>query len=466
METLPAPPPLLRSPASRRWAVYLKLAGILVLIGLLQAPIALTHGVLRERQAYQAQATQEVAGVWGRAQLVTGPVLGVPYAYRQPVIRSRVINGKATQVEEVELVGAIAYFLPEAMTVEGKVDPEIRHRGIYDTVVYSSRLKFTGYFQPDFAAAGIEADQIHGAKARVVIGPSDLRGVRAVSPVRWGGGEAAFEANGSAPGSVLPLAAKTPLTDSGRMEFVLELNLQGSERLEIAPLGKVTTVALESPWTAPSFTGSALPVARAVDGNGFRATWQSSHLSRGFPQAWTTRQTDNEGMLAKFSAASFGVKFVQPAAGYSMSERAQKYAVLFQVLVFAVFFLFETTAGLRIHFLQYLLVGGALCLFFLGFLALSEMVPTGAAYAIAAAACTLLVSLYAWSFLRTGGRSLVIAAGLGGIYGYLYFVLQSEDYALIAGTVALFTVLALTMFCTRRLNWYALDRSPAAPAAE
>jgi inner membrane protein len=172
-------------------------------------------------------------------------------------------------------------------------------------------------------------------------------------------------------------------------------------------------------------------------------------------------------MQARMNASSFGVKFAQPIEGYSMVERAQKYAVLFFVLIFTVFFLFETTAGLKIHPLQYTLVGAALCLFFIAFLALSEFWSTGLAYGAAATVCTGMVSLYAWSFLKTSWRTLIIAGGLGATYGYLYFVLKSQDYALIAGTVALFAALALLMFCTRRINWFAIDVSSAVrPAAQ
>jgi len=127
-----------------------------------------------------------------------------------------------------------------------------------------------------------------------------------------------------------------------------------------------------------------------------------------------------------------------------------------------VFFLFEVTSpALKIHPLQYAMVGAALALFFLGFLALSEFLTTGLAYAVAGALCTVLVSLYAWSFLKTGLRTLIIGSGLGATYGYLYFVLKSQDYALVAGTAALFGALALVMFCTRRINWYSLEMNAA-----
>lgn len=439
--------------------IFLKLGSICVLLVLLQIPLWMTKGVLLERQKYQLQATEEIAGIWGRRQLVTGPVLAVPYAYRATVIRSRVVNGRAVQVEETELTGAVAYFLPENLSVSGTVEPELRHRGIYDTVVYSAKLKLAGHFQPDFAVAGIEADRIDWEKARVLLGVCDLHGIRSVAPLKWGDGrESAFETSDGTLGILLPLMAKTSgMVSAAKTEFALEAALQGSERLEIAPVGKATSVTLQSPWPNPSFMGASLPIARQVGPEGFKAEWQISHFSRGFPQSWTNRLVKDEEILGKIRAASFGVRFTQPVDGYAMAERAQKYGILFFVLVFTVFFLFEVTAGLRIHPLQYALVGVGLCLFFLGFLALSEFWSTGLAYAAAAGVCTVLVSLYAWSFLKTGWRTLVIAGGLGATYGYLYFVLKSQDYALLAGTAALFAALALVMFCTRRINWYELD---------
>lgn len=338
------------------------------------------------------------------------------------------------------------------------VAPELRHRGIYDAVVYSTRLKLTGNFQPDFAAAGIEADRIDWDKAHVNFGVSDLHGVRSVGPLQLNGGKPhAFESAEGGSGFLALEARVDGLTAGGKFEFVMEAALQGSERLEIAPVGKVTTVALESVWADPSFIGAYLPVTRTVEGAGFKAEWETSHFSRGFPGSWTDRVIKADEICGKITQAGFGVRFAQTVSGYGIAERAQKYGVLFFVLVFAVFFLFEITAAVKIHPLQYAMVGVALCLFFLGFLALTEFWPMARAYGVAATACTLLVSGYAWSFLRTGPRTLVIGGGLGATYGYLYFVLKSQDYALVAGTMALFAALALVMFCTRKINWYSLE---------
>ena len=462
----PALPPLLPTASKRRRFLFFKISGICALIVLLHVPIGLSHSVLKERQGYQAQATDAIAAVWGRQQVVTGPVLIVPYVYRTQAIRPKVVNGKVAQVEETVLSPATAYFLPEALAVDGEVLPEVRRRGIYETVVFSTKLTLRGHFQPDFVATGIEAERIDWAKARIGFGISDLHGVRSVALVKLGDAdESSFETSDGVP-DAFPLSAKFANVGAGiRRDFALQISLQGSERLEIVPVGKVTSAQLRSAWPDPSFVGASLPTRREVSAGGFNAEWQTSHFSRGFPQSWSDRVTGIGEMLSKMNASSFGVKFAQPVEGYSMVERSLKYAVLFFVLIFTVFFLFETTAGLRIHPFQYTLVGAALCLFFIAFLALSEFWPTGRAYGAASAACTGMIALYAWSFLKTGWWTVIIGSGLGATYGYLYFVLKSQDYALLAGTVALFAALALLMYFTRRINWFALEARGGAAGA-
>jgi inner membrane protein len=318
------------------------------------------------------------------------------------------------------------------------------------------QLKLSGQFRPDFATAGIAFDRIIWERAQVLFGVSDLRGIRVVSPVMINGEkEFPFEADNGAVGAGLSLAAKIDGAAPGaKLDFAFDAAVQGSERLDIVPAGKATRVTLNSPWADPSFGGAYLPAKRSVGAGGFTAEWEIAHFSRGFGQSWSNRTLASDEMIKKFRAVSFGVAFTQPVDGYRLVERAEKYGVLFFVLVFTVFFLFEMTAALRIHPLQYLLVGFALCLFFLGFLALSEFWTPGLAYGVAAAACTALVSSYAFTFLRTGRRTLVIVGGLGGTYAYLYFVLKSQDFALLAGAIALFVALALVMYFTRRINWY------------
>ncbi|HUG12850.1 MAG TPA: cell envelope integrity protein CreD [Opitutaceae bacterium] len=490
-------PPVITSQKARRFALLGKIAGMCVLILLLHVPLAMTDGVLRERKQYREEAVSQIATVWGGRQTVTGPILAVPYTYRGHVTRTKIVNGNAVQVDEAANITGTAFFLPEELDVRGSITPEVRYRGIHEAVVYGATLNLKGHFVPDFAAAGITAESIHWEDARVMFGVSDPKGVRSVSAIRVDDAEAAgFENAGGAPRETpnpsanvaqdapdlrrgfkfdtapqsregLSLAAKVAGAANGkRLGFEFETSLQGCGRFEVAPIGKATAVRLTSPWANPSFVGASLPASREINAGGFDAEWHSTHFSRAFSQSWTSKQTALTEAMTAITASASGVDFAQPVDGYRLAERAQKYGVLFFVLVFAVFFLFEVSAPLRIHPLQYAMVGAALCLFFLGFLALSEFLPTGAAYALAAGACTALVSFYSLSVLKSGRRTSVIAGGLAATYGYLYFVLKSQDYALLAGTAALFIALAIVMFFTRRIDWYSLEMKPVADGAK
>lgn len=452
-------PPVIRTPAQRRLSVFLKIGGICLLIVALHIPLELTRGVLVERQGYQVQADREIAETWGQSQLVSGPLLMVPWS--RPSTRTRVVagpDGKMVNQEEEVIVTGSSFYLPEALTVNAALQPEIRYRGIYDSVVYAATLTMSGQFVVDRAADALPKMLYHWDRARLFFGVSDLRRLRANPQVEWAGDVGTVESNVGPEATALGLAAAVKVKTPGMpLDFSITMQVQGSGRLEVSPVGKQTKVTITSPWSEPSFTGAALPTSRMVSAQGFTATWEQGPYGRDYPFAWDSRASSADAVIAKFPTSALGVVLAKAGTGYGMVDRARKYGVLFFVLVFAVFFLFEVTAALRIHPLQYALVGAALALFFLGFLALSEFLSVGLAYGIAAAACTAMVALYAWSFLRTGRRTLVIGGGLGATYGYLYFVLRSQDYALVAGTVALFAALALVMFCTRRINWYELD---------
>jgi inner membrane protein len=465
---LPTEPPLLSHFTARRRFIMLKVIGIGVLALLLQIPVLMTYGVLRDRQRYQTQATEEISRVWGQEQRLTGPVLAVPYTYVSgSTPKTKKVNNQWVETDEPIKASAVAYFLPDALQIDAAVDPEVRHRGIYDVVVYTSQVRLSGSFRPDFAATGTQAEQVDWARARLLVGVSDLHGLRSISALRRADGtEAAFDATEAPLSGQFALAANPGLTGAGAaIDFAIDAVIQGSGALTVVPVGRNSSVKMRSSWSAPSFSGAWLPVERRLSEGGFTAEWKVAPFSRGFPQSWTSRFTADAEVMAKLHAAEFGVRLGRGVDGYSMVARAQKYGVLFCTLVFAVFFLFEVTADLRIHPLQYAMVGAALALFFLGFLALTEFCPTGVAYGAAAGACTGMVGLYAWTFLRSGARTLIVCGGLGATYAYLYFVLKSEDYALIAGTAALFAMLGLAMFATRRINWYAVDGPRPAPAA-
>jgi len=258
----------------------------------------------------------------------------------------------------------------------------------------------------------------------------------------------------------------------------VSLELVGTSDFAMAPVADDTRVQLEANWPHPSFGGRFLPVQREVGDAGFRARWQLNALATTAPQAAAAgapacapAATDPEGAVASARAdrrgciETFGVAFFDPVSPYVLADRATKYGLLFIALTFAGVGGVEVLRRLRVHPVQYGLVGAALAIFFLLLVSLSEHLPFGAAYAIAAAACTLLLGFYG-AFVLNGRRAgTLFGLGVGVLYGVLYALLQLEQTALLLGSLLLFATLAGLMVATRRIDWYALGERLRAPEA-
>ena len=437
--------------AGRAWlqrrALFFKVIGVSFFGLLLMIPLGMVHSTLHERQMRSEEAVRSVTETWGRAQRLLGPVLVVPYTYQ-------VGTGEwnALGQQHIREVTAEAFFLPESLAVAGALEPSARKRGIYTAHVFTGALKVSGKFaRPDFGFVGVANPQPQWAKARVSFAISDLRGTREALTLAWNGVEAPLHPGARLDNFTTGLHA---LVEHGGQaaEFALALTLNGSDSLTVVPLGRDTRLQLNSTWADPSFMGAQLPVTREVGPEGFSAAWKVSYYGRDFPQQWTSLAGTGQPEVKEFETAAFGVRLMPALGAYRTVERAIKYGVLFVALVFTTFFLFEAVCVLRLNALNYLLVGAALCLFFLGLLALSEVVSFGAAYGFAAGASTLLIGLYSARILRSGRRAWVVSGMLGGVYGYLFFVLQLEDFSLLAGTAALFAMLAAVMYATRNLR--------------
>jgi inner membrane protein len=239
--------------------------------------------------------------------------------------------------------------------------------------------------------------------------------------------------------------------------------LNGSLGAYFSPFARNTVVEIESNSRNPSFQGNWLPSKRSISDSGFRASWSIPFLGRNYPQAWTS----TADMGNAIEASRFGVELSDPVDHYRMAERSVKYAGLFVLLTFTVIWLIEVLAGLRVHPIQYLMLGGALCLFYLLELSLSEHVGFPVAYAIASVAVVGMVGAYCLAVLHNVRRALVVAAGVAALYVYLYVLLMNEDYALLIGSVGLFAILGAVMYVTRRVQWYGArgDDRPTAPPA-
>lgn len=391
-----------------------------------------------------------------------GPVLGIPFQYRYKTVKEVPIGGGKVERREVqETAIANAYFLPETLSIAGDVQTQTLHRGIYDAAVYRAGVTLTGRFTPpDFGALKIDTKDVQWKDAFVTIALNDMRGTREGIMIDWGGNKRPLLPGSQVPGyttgATAMLASATPL--SAPVDFSINLDFNGSEGIYFAPFGVKNEANLKSNWPDPGFRGAFLPANRKLRPDGFDASWKVSYYGRDYPQQWTSQGGNERFNLQSVTNSRFGAEFLSILDAYRYVERSIKYGVLFLVLVFTTFFLFEVTARQKIHPFQYLMVGAALCLFYLLLLSISEFIGFGYAYLIAAGASVSLITWYCRFFLGGGARTMMIGAGLVGAYTFLYITLRQQDYALLMGAIALFVLLAVAMYVTRRVDWYARDQ--------
>ncbi|HKP95723.1 MAG TPA: cell envelope integrity protein CreD [Fibrobacteria bacterium] len=429
-----------------------KMAFIGLLMALLLIPVRMIQDLVREREGSRSSSEAEVTGKWGGTQRIAGPILTVPYR-----VVTRDDKGKRDTAIEY------AHFLPERMDLQGRLEPEIRHRGIFDVALFKADLDLEGAFaQPDFSGWRIPAENILWGDAYVSLSVPDVRSLAEALPLEWNGTRLDFVPDHYAGSPVAGgLHVRAPMSAAPPAEgyrFKLHARLNGSGAMEFLPMGKETRVSVASPWTTPSFSGAFLPRDNRVDERGFQANWRTLHLSRSFPQSWRGSEIGH----LDWEPFAFGVELKLPVDRYRKTMRCAKYAVLFILLTFLVFFLNETFDRRRIHPLQYALVGFALCLFYLLLLALTEHVPFNLAYAASAAGTIGLITAYGLAVLSAKKRALALGAMLAGLYGYLFTLLQMEDFALLMGALGLFLILGAVMFLTRRLNLNGPEGLPGA----
>jgi inner membrane protein len=463
MPEVQAPPPLPKSQPffRRRNSTILKLLGVGALVLVLLIPLAMITGVLRERLGRRNEAVADITSSWGREQNVIGPVLGIPYQYTFKTVKEvPTPDGKVERREVEETATGNAYFLPETLNVSGDVQTQKLHRGIYDAVVYRAQTILSGKFgAPDFGPLKIDLKDVQWKDAFVTIAINDLRGTREAIVLDWSSAK-----HSMLPGSQVPgyTTGATALLGSDQpigteIQFSIPLDFNGSEGIFFAPFGVQNDATLRSNSPDVAFRGAFLPSERSLRADGFDAKWKVSYYGRDYPQSWTSRTGNERFTTQSVSNSLFGAQFLPILDAYRYVERSIKYGVLFLVLVFTAFFLFEVTARQKIHPFQYLMVGAALSLFYLLLLSVSEFIGFSWAYLIAAVASTALITWYCHFFLGGGVRTFMIGAGLAGVYLFLYITLRQQDYALLMGAIALFVVLSIVMYVTRKVDWYARD---------
>lgn len=442
--------------AARNWfgeSVLVKLGFIGFLTLILLIPSNAIQELIKERQERQDEVVKEISDKWSGKQLIEGPVLILPYTP----------------------TGTNIYILPEVLNINSHVDPEVLHRGIFDAVVYNTKIRVDGKFSAlEISKSGINPALIQWDKAKVIIGLSDLKGLKNNPAIKIDGLSQAIEPDfGSLDLFTNNLVSLPDLSTKKNtaLTFNFELDLRGSTELNFQHLGKSTNVTVEGAWNNPSFTGRYLPERRKISTKEFTASWKMAHFNRTLPQQWIAKNTalntrgpakqKNEidlpyDTLKPENAAddnTFGLKFILGVDQYQKTMRCAKYSTLIILLTFLSLVFSELMLKRKVHFLQYILIGAAMTIYYTLLLSFSEQIGFDSAYLIASMSTVILISSFIAALLKSKKPAVLFAGILSLFYGFIYVIIQLQDLALIVGSIGLFVIIAITMFLSAKIDW-------------
>jgi len=426
-------------------SVGLKVISILAMTILLLIPNSLIQELINERSARKASVEEGVAASYGQEQVIYPAFIKIPY------IRTQLNSDNETYTSEGHL-GISA----NNSVFDATVTTATRNRSIFEVVVYDALVTNNSTFNwQNFKLDDWKEYQFDFEKAYLIYGIKDANGIADSVDVTANGNPLKIEGNTNT-----NLAGFYWLkTESFTMDInnPLKVNsnwqIKGTKGLHFEPMGDMVEINMESPWPDPSFIGKNLPISHDITANGFTAKWKVNKFAHKHPQFWKSDQS------AIAPNSNFGVSLIQPINEYGKNFRTSKYALLIIALTFGIFFFFEILLKKSIHPIQYTLVGFALTVFYLLLLSISEHLGFNIAYLVSSTATILLIVVYTHFILKHIGASTLLSALLSALFGYVFIILQMQDFALLAGAIALFVVLATVMLLSRNVDWYNIGKT-------
>ncbi|MFL9845151.1 cell envelope integrity protein CreD [Flavobacterium rhizosphaerae] len=422
-----------------------------IIIGLLTLalliPLQFVKNLIWERQQLQEDVTDEIAKQWGGEVYFYGPILKVPYK----VFDETEIVDTNTKKVTIKRTATIrnAYFFPETLNANAKVDTGRKSRGNYETTVFTSTMILDGsYTSPDFNNTDIKPENIHWDKASVLVKTNDLKNIRGGAEITLNSKKYTFEPGVDNEDSTMLETKPLGLNEDGlkAVTFKMEMGFNGTKKLRLVPIGKTTQATMASNWADPKFDGNYLPESQSVTDKGFTASWKITSLNRPFVQ-------QHFGNLPSLEKYSFDTEFIILNDEYQQTERAAKYGFLVIGLTFLVFFLIQTVSKISIHIFQYSMIGLALIIFYTLLISITEHSTFRFAYLVAGVAVIVMIGLYSYSILKSIKFPLFIVLALTALYGFIYIIIQLENYALLAGSIGLFLILGAVMYFSRKIDW-------------
>jgi len=419
--------------------------GCLTLLMLI--PLQFVKHLIEERKERQYEVVNEISNKWGGEIEVTGPMLKVPYRTISETIET---TGDGKQIKKQQWVIKNAYFLPEELDIVSKVDCKSLKRNNYETTVFKSDMVFNGYFvKPVFK--DVSPENIYWQKAKFLLQTSNLKtmigGANLIVNGKTMPLETAYDDTNQSLGQVLETQAFDLTGIAQDLKFKYPVVYNGSQSISLIPIGKKSTFSMSSNWKDPSFKGYFLPKDdKKITANGFDSQWEINQLNRPFPQSFY-------GSAPALNEFNCETQFMIQVDEYQQNERASKYGFLVIGLTFLVFFLIQMMSKINIHFFQYTIIGIALVLFYTLLISITEHSSFSLAYILAAFAVIVMISLYSVAILKSKIFPIFIGVSLSALYGFIFVIIQMENYALLVGSIGLFMILGAVMYFSRKIEW-------------
>lgn len=438
-----------------RFPLLARVVAVSTVTVLILASIGLISRKISEREARAQSVVSQFSSETSGPQLFVGPLLALTCEETFTEERQAMRSGKVETVSEKKLTTCpTAYFSPRSFKASASVPVNKLHRGIFSIRTYNARLTLSGEFDWPDPPAPNGSNPRAWKEVYVVSYIRDPRGIKTL--------ESSFKPSKEAEPAE-PSLAQFPIKNylgsytnrnaGVTTPFEYKMSFIGTSSLQIAPIGEQSDIQINSNWRHPSFLPAWSPDHRDISSDGFKAAWQLSSLATGGRPVWNKAAGDRK----LDSVSGVGVSLFDPVNVYALSHRATEYAFLFVLFTFTTLALTEVLFGVRLHPIQYALVGSAIAVFFLLLLAFSEHIAFDLAYLIASSACVLLLTFYLRHPLETWKRTGLFFAIFVGIYAALYYLLVSEDNSLLMGSLLVFFTLATTMIATRKLDWAKLS---------
>jgi len=458
-------------------SIGFRLGVTLILVLFLLIPLNLVQDLIQERSQRERSVSAEISSKWGGAQVFSGPIVGIPFM-RQEKVQTEDTKGKTKT--EIVWVRDYVFLTANKTQITSTIKPEYLKRGIYQSVVYNADLQASGEFaELDLSKENIRTEDLLWQEAKLFIGLSDLKGLKGNPSLKWGNENLSFQVDQDEV-KLFEQVLSVPVdlsNHSTKGTFAITAELRGTKTLTVFPTAAETAIKIDGAWSNPSFDGGFLPENREVGKDKFAADWHVMGFNRSFPQQWSggnklmyaleARDVNYYAEYREPAAASSSVlaseqdmvqvSFLESVNNYQKTTRVAKYGSLVILLTFTSLFFTEILKKQRVHFVQYILIGCAMVLFYALLLAIGEHLGFNWSYFVAALATIGLIVSFVYGITKDKKTSLIFAGILSVFYVFVFALMQLQDYALIAGSIGVFIILAVLMRLSIRVNWNQLD---------